>query len=98
MGHVDRAWSCSFTWPGLGEQLQTMESVLRRMLARTPVGHSVEYLGNRFAALTTQLEEEKENVLYGKVPDHRLISGMWTAKNDARNYVVLGDPAVRLGG
>ena len=41
-------------------------------------------------------EQAKEEVAFGRVPDDLALSLLWTARNDARNCVVLGDPAVRL--
>jgi hypothetical protein len=96
IGHVERAWSLSFRWPGVGEQVDAYREMLRRLQAGQPVGWAVEPLNDRYAALTTQLEMEKEEVAYGKVPDDLTLSMLWTARNDARNSVVLGDPAVRL--
>jgi hypothetical protein len=98
VGHVERAWGLSFLWPGVGEQVDAYREMLRRLLAGLPVGWAVEPLNDRYAALTTQLEEEKEDVAYGKVPDELTLSSLWTARNDARNSLVLGDPAVRLAG
>jgi hypothetical protein len=96
IGHVDRAWSYSFLWPGVGEQTETYRSMVRVLLDGGQVGRAVEYLNNRCAALTTDLDDEKEAVAYGRVPDDLRLSLLWTARNDARNVVVLGDPAVRL--
>lgn len=96
IGHVDRAWSFSFMWPGVGEQVDAYREMLRRLLVGAPVGWAVEALNDRFAALSVQLEMEKEDIAYGKVPDELTLSSLWTARNDARNSIVLGDPAVRL--
>ena len=97
IGHVERAWAYSFLWPGVAEQTDVYESMLARLLQGAPVGHAVEYLNNRCAALTSELEQVKEDVAFGRVPDDLALSLLWTARNDARNCVVLGDPAVRLG-
>jgi hypothetical protein len=96
IGHVERAWGFSFMWPGVGEQVDAYREVVRRLLAGAPVGWAVEALNERFAALSVQLEMEKEDVAYGKVPDELMLSSLWTARNDARNSIVLGDPAARF--
>jgi hypothetical protein len=38
----------------------------------------------------------RETVSFGGTVDPAEVAGLWTARNDARNYVILGDPAVRL--
>jgi hypothetical protein len=96
IGHVERAWAFSFLWPGVGEQVDTYREMVRRLLGGMPVGWAVESLNDRYAALSVQLEMEKEDVDYGKVPDELTLSSLWTARNDARNFIILGDPAVRL--
>jgi hypothetical protein len=96
VGHVDRAWSYSFLWPGVGEQTQAYQSMVRVLLKGGTVGRAVEYLNDRCAALTTDLDDEKDAVVYGRAPDDLRLSMLWTARNDARNVVVLGDPAIRL--
>jgi hypothetical protein len=97
IGHVERSWTYSFLWPGVGEQTDVYESMLGLLLQGAPVGRAVEYMNDRCAALTTELEQAKEDIFYGKVPDDLALSMLWTARNDARNCIVLGDPAVRLG-
>jgi hypothetical protein len=96
VGHVERAWGYSFTWPRAGEQLDVFESTMSSVMKGATLGVAIEYFNDRYAALTTELEDEKDNLRYGAIPDPMGISGLWTAKNDARNYVILGDPAIRL--
>lgn len=94
IGHVDRAWGYSFVWPGAGEQIEIFGEVLSRLVAGERVGRAVERFSSSWAEVNTAISEERQAPV-PQMPD-KLIAGLWTASNDRRSYVVVGDPAVTL--
>lgn len=98
VGHVDRAWTYSFTWPGVEAHREVFASTLRRLLEGHPVGSAMEFFDQRYAELETDLADLRESLELGVEPDLLTLGQVWTARNDARNFVILGDPAVRVPG
>ncbi|MCP4540080.1 MAG: hypothetical protein GY832_23325 [Chloroflexi bacterium] len=100
VGHVERAWGTSFLGAEAGksrksEYVAVFESAIERLLKGHPIGSAMDYFNVRYAALSTELTVAYDNSTFN--PDPYELAGLWTANNDARGYVIIGDPAVRLG-
>lgn len=95
VGHVERAWGYSFM-ARQGAQLIPFQNALGQISAGIPVGHAIRDFSARYAVLSTNLTDVLENISFGKlVPDVK-VATLWTERNDAQNYILLGDPAARL--
>jgi hypothetical protein len=96
VGHVDRAWGYSFVWPGAGRQTEVYRSTLADLGTGQPVGSALEYVGDRYAELASDLGLALEEIRLGRRAQDDVLAGLWTARTDARGFTLLGDPAVRL--
>jgi hypothetical protein len=103
VGHVERAYGTSFLLPrASGDQphhpsLSAFESTLTSLLTGRRLGHAMEYFGARYAEMAASLTEHLHHVhTYGERADEKELAALWIGATDARNYVVIGDPAVRL--
>lgn len=101
VGHVDRIWSRTFG-SGVGKGYYHIGSCLQDVLDGRPIGSAMDWMNERFAEISTELsdlldERKDPSEVAGAEPlDLRRLAAVWRANNDARNFVVLGDPAVYL--
>lgn len=104
IAHVERAWGYSFLQPGGGPggnqtsaQTAKFEDVITQLQRGLPVGLATEALNLRYAELATLISTEIEEIDFGTPSmSNRELVGLWTSHNDARSYIILGDPAARL--
>jgi hypothetical protein len=98
VGHVERAWGVSFFSAKAGPQIQTFQDCLTRLLkGNYPIGYAFEVFNNRYAEISSDLTNQLEEIKFAyRKPNDLELARQWTVNNDARNYIVLGDPAVRL--
>ncbi len=95
VGHVDRAWTYSFESPHGAPQLDAFQSCLTRLMEGHPVGSAMESFNHRYANLSVELLDMLTKASVSPVNETKL-AVEWACHNDARDYVIIGDPAVRL--
>jgi hypothetical protein len=97
IGHVDRIWLYSFLnkETDVAEYL-VFEQLLSRLLRGYRVGYAVEHLNRWHADYAIRLANLFTRKSRGEAIDREKLARTWLINNDARNYVILGDPAVRL--
>ena len=95
VGHVERAWGYSIESSG-ADETGVFESALLELFRGDRVGWITEGVNARYAELATELTHAVEESEWDDefIDDYDLAQ-MWTMHNDARGYVVIGDPAVQ---
>jgi Peptidase family C25 len=98
IGHVDRAWTHSFG-DGAFERsrIAVFDNLVQGLLQGRRVGYAMEPFAFRYAALGTQMSNIWESLGTNR-RSYTLddFGSAWRNRNDARNFVLFGDPAVRL--
>jgi hypothetical protein len=97
VAHIDRAWSYSFQVGRGAPQVQEFRDVMVRAMKGERIGQCTDQFNLRWTVLTAELADlqRQQQALPGQVSDAAL-GNKWVARDDARNYLTLGDPAVRL--
>lgn len=93
VGHVDSAWASSFLWRRLKQQSQAFERCFEALTDGQPVGAAMDAFSARLDALLREQTALREE---GGTEGRQLDASLHAAVADLRNYVVLGDPAVRV--
>ncbi len=96
LGHLDRMWSTSFQWSD-PRQIEAYRSLLQQLQDGYPVGSATEFLGQlhaSFGAHYASLSESRANLCDNFDQDDYYRA--WRAYSDARNFILLGDPAACL--
>ena len=96
LGHVERAWGYSIKPTGAGTQIGPFRDFLARVMSGEPVGHATKNFSERYAVLSTALASLLDESSKDATLSAQELAATWVERNDAQNYVILGDPAVRL--
>ena len=101
LAHMERAWAYSFQGDGGTAQNQGLLGVLRQLLRGDRIGHATDSFNVNWAAISTQLSDEqlnfpKQKKKADKEKALKSIRKLWVRRDDARNFMVFGDPAVCL--
>jgi hypothetical protein len=95
IGHIERAFGYSFIF-GEEAQLLPFQNAVGRVLTGRPIGYAMKDLNEKHAALSANLSDILQQIRKGRVVPAPQLARLWVERNDAQNYVLLGDPAATL--
>jgi len=97
IAHVDRAFSYGFEDVMGTPQEQLLRTPVELLMKGQRVGMAADPLNLQWSTLAAQLGLALGGNLPGMPqPRSAVVANLFIARDDARNYIVLGDPAVRL--
>lgn len=96
LAHVERAWAYSFQGQRGGSQIQGFRDVIGRLLVGQRIGQATDMFNLRWAAIATELSDMQAELANGAEVSLRKLGNLWVSRDDARNFLILGDPAVQL--
>ncbi len=97
IGHVDLVLEQSYLWYNAAPQLEVFDSILFEVMAGYPVGYAMRHLSMRHAQLASHAATAARKACQGTGEDISWRDFQyWAAYEDARKYILLGDPAARL--
>lgn len=100
-GHIEQTWAHSFVHqqsPGqLVADILAFKTALNLLLqCGYPLGATLTDFNSRNAVYTPQLSDLLEAKLSRQPVNDADLSGKWIDRNDARSFILLGDPAASL--
>jgi len=98
IAHIDRAFSYAFEDVMGTPQAQLLRTPLELLMKGRRIGLATDPLNQQWSSLAAQLGVALGgNAPGAPSPRSPLIANLYIARDDARNYIVLGDPAARIG-
>jgi hypothetical protein len=97
-GHIDCAWASSYTANGL-PRIDNFIDLFLQIMTGSLLGSATDHFNSRWAMLSAPLVDFLEQwKTQGKKQSSlaRMLAHRLTARNDARNYLLHGDPAINL--
>ncbi len=105
ISHVGRAWGTSYMWQQSGgslwkpaqsaAQIKVFTTLVAFLMRGQRVGSALEWFNTRYAELAAYLNHHLDWQEHRKIDEVELAM-LWMATSDARNYIILGDPAVHF--
>ncbi|SFG11714.1 Peptidase family C25 [Novosphingobium sp. CF614] len=95
IAHVERAWAYSFLNEFGQPKIAMFRNILTELANGARVGQAVDGANAYWANHSTRLAELQFQAQNDPDIDAETLGAVWIARDDARNMIVLGDPAVR---
>jgi hypothetical protein len=107
IGHVDLAWLQGFDDPNHPNPVSEYDNRItpfidscRSLLSGEPLGRSLEEMNKRYdienAIISNRIDQARKGRIEFSEEFYSKIAEMYILRSDAQNYMLLGDPAVKL--